>query len=562
MAATVSGTARADSDCVSGPFERTYEAETINVSKIANGRKEREESDKPVEDPPSDEQLENMKQGNEEIPPAASAQQVPDSNGLLDIGTEYDGIGDAFVLSGAEGRRVAMPSDAQVAVGRSKTVQVVNSSLAIFNQRSGNIELQVPLENMFDPVITEERFLDGMPKVVDPRVRYDPNADRFVVSTLWRHYPTVSGAMFLAVSDSSNPNGPWHLYRISVPIDIPGFTDYPVLGLDRDAIYLTELFIPDEFALGNFDVTLTILDKQAAYRGDNLPASNFTGLFLVPITGGVPLLHLTVQPAFQPFSGGDSGTYYLMASQTHKQVFFDIFDTGLTLWKVTDPLDEPSVTCSVITVDPFSGLGGSDPAIDGVRQPDTDVRVDPVGDRLMNLDYSDGSLWTAHATKYNWEDGPDEYVTAIRWYEIDPTTTEVLQSGTYGEPGTSYFIPRIETSGDRTLLGYNVSGPDTYPSIKAAGRTTDVPDGEMEDVVVIQEGKSPMEHPTKFSDRDPVKWGDYMGISVHPKTDHFWMTGQYSPDYDVPQDSEKPDQYGTRIAEITFEDEDARGDRS
>mgnify|MGYP006301963887 FL=1 len=70
----------------------------------------------------------------------------------------------------------------------------------------------------------------------------------------------------------------------------------------------------------------------------------------------------------------------------------------------------------------------------------------------MNLNYSDGSLWTTHATKHNWNDETDEYVTATRWYEIDPTTPEVLVSGTYGEPGTCYFIPRIETSGEGTLL--------------------------------------------------------------------------------------------------------------
>lgn len=112
----------------------------------------------------------------------------------------------------------------------------------------------------------------------------------------------------------------------------------------------------------------------------------------MPITDGIPLLHLTVQPAFQPFSGGESGTYYLMASQTQKQVFFDKEDTGLNIWKMSEPLTDPSMTCSVLKLDPFSGLSGSSPPVNGVRQPGSDARVDPVGDWLMNLDYNDGSL--------------------------------------------------------------------------------------------------------------------------------------------------------------------------
>lgn len=544
--------ARAGSHCVDGPFERTYEAETVNVSKIDRGRKAWPESDEPVDDPPSDEKIEEMKSASGELPPAAGAQRAPGSDGLLDVGTEYAGIGDAFFIPGDSPE--VLPSDAQIAVGRSKAVQVVNSSLAIFDQRSGTIELQVPLSNLFEPIITEGSFADGVPKVGDPRARYDPGADRFLVSTLWRNYPEGTTAMFLAVSDNANPNGTWHLYRISPAVDVPGVVDYPVLGIDRDAIYLTEFFIPGSLEFSDFDVTLAVLDKEAAYRGQDLPANQFSGLFSVPVPNGLPHLHLTVQPAFQPFSGGQSGTYYLVASQTQNQVFFDEYDTGLTLWKVTDPLDDPSVTCTVLDVAPFSGLRGSDPVVSGARQPETSTRVSTVGDRLMNLDYDDGSLWTVHATKYDWDDGTDEYVTALRWYEIDPTVPEVLQSGTYGKPGTFYYVPRIESSGERTLMAYNLSGPNTYPSIEATGRTTDSPAGEMEGTVAVREGTSPYEHPTKFDGRDPAQWGDYMGISVHPTTGRFWLTGQYSPDFDVALDGEDPDRYATHVAEVSFDD--------
>lgn len=181
----------------------------------------------------------------------------------------------------------------------------------------------------------------------------------------------------------------------------------------------------------------------------------------------------------------------------------------------------------------------------------------------MNVDYSDGSLWTAHAIGYDWGDGTDRPVAAIRWYEIDPEVSEVIQSGTFGEPGTSYFYPHIQSDGDRTLMVHDVSGPDTFLGIRIAGRTAGHTAGKMEGSRVIQKGQSPMEHPTEnFGRRDPVWWQDYTGMSVHPTTGNFWVTAQYSPDTDVDLDAEEPDEYQTRIAEVSFDEisADRQGD--
>jgi len=173
----------------------------------------------------------------------------------------------------------------------------------------------------------------------------------------------------------------------------------------------------------------------------------------------------------------------------------------------------------------------------------------------MNLDYADGSIWTAHTIRHNWSDDTDDDVAAIRWYEINPEVPEVVQSGTFGEPGTSYWLPHIRSDGSRTLVGYNISGPETYPSIEVAGRTTEIPTGEMEDTVLIQAGESSLVHPNRFVNRDPLQWGDYMCVSVHPTSGKFWVAGEYSPDVDVPLDAEDPDPYQTRITEVSFNNE-------
>lgn len=547
------GIARAENTCAEGPFERTYSAETVNISKISHERRDHGEAKEYPSAVEGAMEEDEIHRGSGSAPAASGAQRPPRSDDLLTVVTKYEGVRDtALVEPPLQDPPIVAPSDSQIALGQSKAIQAINQKLAVFNQRSGTLEHQVPFEHLFDPVITEETFVTGRPILFDPRLRYDPNAGRFVVGIFYMYFPTWSGSWLVAASNGPNPNGTWNLFRI--PTFSGDWPDYPTLGLDRDAIYLAAETLPQSSSLP--DIEVAILDKNAVYNGVDVSVNHFTGLLLGPGTDPVPDIQLVVQPAFQPYSGGQSGTYYLMSSQTQNQVFFNEPDTGLTLWKVTDPLDNPSLTCSVLEVEPFSGLAGTDPQDIGVRQPNTDLRISIVGDRLMNLDFNDGSLWTAHATRYNWEDTTDEDVTAIRWYEIDPTTPEVLQSGTYGEPGTSYFLPHINSNGDRTLVTYNVSGPKRFPSIEVAGRTSDSTQGQMEAATVIQEGESSMIHPTKFGRRgeeDAVWWGDYMGISVHPTTGRFWVTGQYSPDFDVPLDGADPDRYQTKIAEVTFD---------
>ena len=172
----------------------------------------------------------------------------------------------------------------------------------------------------------------------------------------------------------------------------------------------------------------------------------------------------------------------------------------------------------------------------------------------MNVDYNDGSLWTAHTIAYDWN-GDGRAVAAIKWYEIDAASHEVLQSGVYGEAGTSYYIPTLRSNDDTTIISHNVSGPDTYVQMDVTGRTADYTEDQLEDSIVVQDGESVYDFGEGFGTMaNPLRWGDYNGVSVDPKTGTFWAVSQYSPDIDVPPEADRRDPYHTRIAEVTFGD--------
>jgi hypothetical protein len=597
--------ASAATNCADGPFERAYPGGSVTFREIPspegpspNPNKSSVDTDLAPADPMSEDKLEAEHAIIKEQTPPKRAQRAetavveakrPDAGeGGLQIGTEYDGIN-------AEGTRGGVPSDSQIATGQDHNVHAVNQQVAIFDKDSGEQELKVRLEDIWEPVIPvpEGGFVSGYPFVFDPRARYDRKEERFVLcavqlvqgiaddgSIIGREEieervgepgenenedggnegsgkesgskeggssmandaasRPPKGYFVVAVSATSDPKGKWYVYRLP-PEDADGpdnrgLVDYPQLGLDRDAVYLSQNFFP--FDGSSISVSIVALDKAAMYNGDAVTANHFDNLD----NPNDDYLDFTVQPALQPFSGGSDGTYYFLNSVFPRSAGTPLAST-LTQWELTNPLDDPTLRCFIVEVDSYTGPPTAE-------QPDSEKNISTIGRRLMNLDYNpeSGTLWAAHATAISWN-GVD-IRSAIRWYEVDPVSRSLVQSGIYGDPGSSYYIPTVSSDGDSTVIVHNVSGPGTFPRMDVAGRTADFSQNVLEDAEIVQEGESRY----NYGEGSPVmRWGDYNGVSVDPQTGHFWTVSQYSPDINIPPEAERRDPYHTRIAEVFFE---------
>jgi hypothetical protein len=581
----------AATNCADGPFERTYTGESVTFSEIpspegTSANESTVDMNLAPATPVSEDILEAGRATVTSQTPPNRAQRAdaagpvakrPEDENGLQIGTEYDGIN-------AKGTRGGVPSDSQIATGEDENLHAVNRQVAIFDKDSGEQKLKVRLEDIWKPVIPEPEggFVTGIPFVFDPRARYDRAKNRFVLcatqlvqgiaadgSIIGREEieegadgpgpgegegedgeePSTNnsparpprGYFLVAVSATSDPTGEYYVYRLP-PEDADGpdnlgLVDYPQLGLDRDAIYLSQNFFPNDGSAVR--PTIVTLDKAAMYNGNAVTAYHFDNLD----NPSDSYMDFTVQPALQPFSGGSAGTYYFMNS-----VFRTTTDTPLattlTQWELTDPLNDPTLRCFVVEVDPYT----SPPA---AQQPDSEKTIDTIGRRLMNLDYNaeTGSLWAAHATAISWNGATIKSV--IRWYEVDAESRSLVQSGIYGDPGTSYFIPTINSDGDSTVIAHNVSGPDTFPRMDVAGRTADFSQNVLEDAEVVQDGES---HYNYGEGMPTMRWGDYNGVSVDPVTGHFWTVSQYSPDINIAPERERRDPYHTRIAEVSFDE--------
>lgn len=464
----------------------------------------------------------------------------------------------------------AVPSDNQVAAGQDHLVTVINSEIGFIDKdvptdgadRAGgpfddtDYITHYRLEDFFYGVLSladgdEDNDGDGEPdalqfentQVFDPRARYDPGSGRFIVACVEFNLSDTDdgsditdpndfhGAYLVAVSSGADPNDPWEVYRIETASNF-GLVDYPTLGYDGEAVYLSQNF----FALPGFafeGATLTVLDKgQLASGSSSVDGWEFTGL-----TNPDGSLAFTLQPAAMP----DATSEFHLANSR--------FGNGqtLTVWDVTGQADlssAPSLENWSVRTAPYANAPAA-------QQDDSNKKLDTLDTRLMNLAYdeSTGSLWTAHTTAGGY----------VRWYELDPDERELVQSAGYQRHHWSTFLPTVEAHDGTTMLVYNVCAEQQFAGVEVAGRTTGHAEGELQDHQVVQPGQVAYNYDDTKGDVGPgpeenvLRWGDYNGAAVDPDDGSFWVIGQYAkdsqPGEDGPVESEL---YGTRIANVSF----------
>jgi len=82
----------------------------------------------------------------------------------------------------------------------------------------------------------------------DPRVIYDPVHDRFIMTCL-SGFASATSNIILGVSASNDVNGEWTLYSLDGnPFQTDQWTDYPMLSLSEDELFLTINLLRDNFS--------------------------------------------------------------------------------------------------------------------------------------------------------------------------------------------------------------------------------------------------------------------------------------------------------------------------
>lgn len=393
------------------------------------------------------------------------------------------------------------PPDTDGDVGPNHYFQMINLAFSIWD-KEGN-QLMQPADNQ----TLWEGFDDGQPfdnaNDGDPIVVYDEYADRWIATQF--ALSTNNGKYYelIAVSATPDPLGEWYRYAY----EFDNMNDYPKFGIWNDAYY---------FSINQFDNWnwagggICAVDRDKMISGDPDAEMVFFDLG----TGYGSLLPADADGANPPPAGSPE---YFMSMGTNT----------LRIWEVDIDWENPeNSTTNFLTPLVTEQFFTNDVSI---PQRGTSQKLDALNGRLMyRLQYRNFEdyevMLTNHTVRVD-----DNGRAGVRWYELrkyPESSWEIYQQGTYApDDGNCRWMGSVAMNDNGDIaLGYSVSGPLTYPSIRFAGQLAGAPMGlgvlDIEETTILQGEKSQ----TGIS-----RWGDYSSMTVDP-TDGttFWFTTEWT----------------------------------
>lgn len=402
-------------------------------------------------------------------------------------------------FAGLTNRNGVYPPDPTGDVGPNHYVQMVNSSIQIFD-KNGNT-LYGPTNNNtiwsgFGGACQTRN--DG-----DPVVLYDQLADRWLVSQFTSANPYGE---CIAISQTGDPTGAWYRYFFQFSTTV--FYDYPHLGVWPDGYYMganrfTTLYQGPAAVV--FDRAKMLLGQPATYQAFNL--SNSYGTLLPSDLDGSRL-----PPAGAP------------------NVFAAKANNALHLWKFkvnwVTPASSTFTGPTTLATAAFNNLCTSSRSC--IPQPGTTVRLDGIGDRLMfRLAYRNLGTHEALVASHSVNAASSGTQAGVRWYEVrNPAgTPSIYQQGTYAPDATNRWMSSAAMDGAGNIaMVYSASSSSVYPSIRYTGRLVSDALGQM------PQGETTLIAGSGSQTGTGSRWGDYAQMAVDPTDDcTFWMTHEYMP---------------------------------
>ncbi|MBT3648688.1 MAG: T9SS type A sorting domain-containing protein [Flavobacteriales bacterium] len=426
-----------------------------------------------------------------------------------------------------------------------KIISSDNNTLEFYNQNGSVILNDETHEDWFDDIAPNLNLYSG---IFDPRVIYDPVADRFILVILHGSNYT-SSKILVCFSTSNDPLDDWNVYEFSGnALNDGSWFDYPQIGIsDKDLFITGNLF----YSSGGFNQAIVYqIDKEACYGGfasdyelySNIPGGFIGSFSLVPASYG---------------QGGDYGPgIYMVCSRSGG-------NNRLNFYEVTDSLGgDPELELASQPLVPVYSVAAD------AYQSGTSSLLNTNDCRMQHAFYLDGYVHAVHHADFN-----NSGYAGIIYYRIPVNNPMNVQTETFGLSGYDYTFPSISSYGiqewDRSvMIGFLRSGSSIYPEIRVVNC-----DNEMDwsNSTLVKGGNSYV-HYSWASGTE--RWGDYSDMQRrHNETDPtVWMsgcfgssssvwntwvsevTGTYEPALRPEADFEADTVWGQNLLDVTFSD--------
>ncbi|MFM1769085.1 MAG: hypothetical protein RJA22_1614 [Verrucomicrobiota bacterium] len=423
-------------------------------------------------------------------PPSASFQAV------MDDGTTYN-------------------PDTSGAVGTNHLMTVVASAVQILNRAGTQLSL-VSLASFWSNLGT-----NGNPVVYDPRVLYDPAAQRWVLAGTANPGLTNPG-LLVAVSQSSDPTAGWHRYFLPTDLQTDVFPDSPNLGLSRDSVIISaNMFDSTNYFHASADVF--VLNKAALYAGTSTPpllrfSRNDIG---PPVNIPVPAVALDGPAATNYLVGnwnGDTTNGGYLAVYTLSTNANNVLELNLNSFSRELPVGTPRWDSYGLNDDNFAPQAG------------TTNRIYLGDSRIGNVVYrvspDANTLFLAQTVFV--PPGGQPTRAAVQWWEITLNGV-VIQRGRIEDTATGrhFAYPSIAVNRrNDVLIGYSRFGPTQFPGANYSFRIDADLFSSLRGDSVLKAGEAKFHAPDDFG---LTRWGDWSAAVVDPNDDtDLWTLQEYA----------------------------------
>jgi uncharacterized repeat protein (TIGR01451 family) len=409
------------------------------------------------------------------------------------------------------------PPDTNGDIGPTYYIQVINTSIGIFNKSTG-VRVAAFTFNTFMSQGTFGNLCDT-DNFGDPVVLYDTFEDRWIITDFAFQLdgsgnvinPPGSFQCFAASKTGDPVSGGWNFYSINTT---GGLGDYPKFGIWPDGLYMaTNMF--DYAAAGSFqNVRTYAFNKAQMYAGTTTQVVSFDA----------PSNEFTMLPSNARLQAGTppTGTPNYYATVWNSTTTFGV-------WKFHVDWSSPATSTFTGPFNSTTNAWGSAPRT--VPAGTGANNLETLSPRLMAQNqYSNlagvESLWDGHTVVAATSQA------AVRFYQVkvtggtvEPTAT---QSGTWSPDTTIHrYMPSVAVDrGGDMAIGYTTSNSSTFPGIKYAGRlSTDALNTISQTEQTLIQGTGGQSGTCGGS--TCTRWGDYSAMSLDPDGCTFWYTNEY-----------------------------------
>ncbi len=397
------------------------------------------------------------------------------------------------------------PPDTVGTVGTNHIIHFTNTQYGVFD-KNGNV-----LDTMTDEAFWTLAGVNLPTDTGDPRAIYDPATDRYFVVAFTTE--NTGNSILVAVSNTGNPLDGFTGHRFIGDIDDNLFVDFPMLGVDGNAVVITT----NNFNAGGIFTDLSVFSIPKDDLVNGVGIVNLTRLENIPDVQ----IGATPQPVNDP--GEVAAESQLLAA--------DPF--------VNFPNFEYFLTTILDTETPVATQGATVTPVGTVADPRGNFAINPGGlfdsgaDRIPSAILRVGdSIWASHGVQNTFGG------IGVRWYEIDANTATVLQTGLIEDPNRDYIYPSIGVNNNgQVVIGFSGSSPTEFVGSYAVFGDTINGTTTFAAPTLLQPG---------FGSYTGFRWGDYSSTEADPvDPNKFWTFQEIATGGPT---------YATVITEINFDD--------